>query len=78
LGSHELGLKTGLAIFKEHADDFSQVPMEFIERFPLGVCARKARYVTNEKAGVPASFDYGSIARHEVQSSVHLEGFEPG
>jgi len=58
LNPHELGFQHGLAIFQKHCNDIMQVVVEFIQRFPLGMCAGKTRNETNEQAGLWAPLNY--------------------
>jgi len=64
LDSHKLGLQRRFAIFQKHCNNITQIMINFIQRCPLGMSARKPGDKTNEQAGLWASFNYSGIDLH--------------
>jgi hypothetical protein len=58
LNPDKLRLQDGLAVFQKHCNYVVQVVIDFIQRFALGMRARKPGNETNEQAGLWAPFDY--------------------
>jgi len=58
LNSNELGFKRRFAIFEKHCNNLTQVVIDFVQCFPLGMRARKTRNETNEKARLRTPFNY--------------------
>lgn len=58
LNPDKLRLQHGFAILQKHCNYVVQVMVDFIQRFALGMRARKAGNETNEQAGLCAPFNY--------------------
>jgi hypothetical protein len=58
LSPDEFGLQHRFAIFQQHANDFVQVMINFIQRFPLGMSAGKAGNKANKQARLRTPFNY--------------------
>jgi hypothetical protein len=58
LNPDEFGLQHRFAVFQQHGDDFVQVMIDFIQRFPLGMSAGKAGNKANKQAGLRTPFNY--------------------
>jgi len=50
LNPYKFGFQLGFAVFKKHCNDVVQVAVEFVERFALGMGARKTGYKSNEQS----------------------------
>jgi len=48
LGAYEFTLQSGLAIFKEHFDDFTQIAMQLVQRRALGMCSGETGNVADQ------------------------------
>jgi len=72
LDPDELGLQRGFAVFQKHCNDIVQIAVDFIQRFPLGMCTGKAWDETNEQTCLLAPFDYRRIDFHDWLQS-HIE-----
>ena len=58
LDPYKLGLERGFSIFKKHLNDIVQVAIDFIQRFPLGMCTGKTGNKTYEQACLRAPLNY--------------------
>lgn len=58
LNSNELGLQRGFAVFEKHCNNVVQVVIDLVQRFPLGMRARKTGNETNEQASLWAPLNY--------------------
>ncbi|MDO9400158.1 MAG: hypothetical protein Q7T46_01640 [Polaromonas sp.] len=58
LDPDKLGLQYGLTIFQKHCNNIVQVPVDFIQRFPLGMSAGETGNKTNEQACLWAPLNY--------------------
>lgn len=58
LNPDKLRLQHGLAVLQKHRNDIVQVVIDLIQRFALGMRARKTGNKTNEQPGLCASFNY--------------------
>ena len=58
LNPNKLGLQYRLAVLQKHFNYIVQVAVDFIQRFALGMSARKTGNETNEQAGLRAPFNY--------------------
>ncbi len=58
LDSDKLGLEHGLAIFQKHCNNIVQVMVDFIQRFPLGMCTRETGNKTNEQTCLWTPLNY--------------------
>ena len=67
LDCYELGLELGLAIFEEHADNFLQVRLQFIERLALAVGTRPPRHMADEQSRVRVAFDDDAEGSHAAR-----------
>ena len=52
LDSDKLGLQQGLTILQEHCNNVVQVVVDFVQRFPLGMCPGETGNKTNVQAGL--------------------------
>jgi hypothetical protein len=77
LGSDELGFQGRLAILEQHLDDFGQIPIQFFDRFALGMRTGKAGNISNVEARVGAPLDDGRVGSHTKFSAAFLINFYP-
>lgn len=64
LRPYEFGVERRFSIFEEQGQDFTKVRIQFIQRFSLRVCSRKARDESNEEPSFRRPFDNGCIGLH--------------
>jgi hypothetical protein len=64
LRSYELGLDLRLPIFKEQRENFTEIRVQFVERFGLRVRSRKPGDEADEKARFGRPFDNGGVGLH--------------
>ena len=66
LHSHKLRLQNGLAVLKQHSDDFLKVMVELVHGCALRVRAREARDKADECAGLRTPLDNSRVGSHDA------------
>ena len=65
LCSDELRIELGLAVFKQHFDDFSQIGVQLVERRCLRVRTGETGHISNEQPCIRITFnDCCELSRH--------------
>ena len=69
MNSDEFGIRPLLAILQQHRDHFTQIGIEFLQRFTLRVCAGKPGYESDVQSRAGTTFDDGRVGTHGFDQS---------
>jgi hypothetical protein len=54
----------GFAVFEKHRKDFAKIHLKLVQGLGLGMCAREARDVTDEKPRIGIAFNDCGVGFH--------------
>ncbi len=64
--THELRFEVGLAVFEQHAHNFSEVDLQLVQGCRLAVCTRPPRYIAYQQTRFGISLDHCCERSHGI------------